>query len=196
MGSLNLFKTAEDYYCLGLWLADGYWWSSSIGLSSTNKIFLARFEKFLKKVCPTHPIKERFYKPMEGYKRRLIAKHVYVNSRPLTREFMEIKYIDELAVPLKFIPSYLAGRIDGDGHVDKKHRTGIRIVYGNKEDAVRDLCLLKKLNDNPASLYRYERANTWVLYFKKSFLNIIQPKIAKFAYKLNIYSPVETSVVL
>ncbi len=189
MGSLNLFKTAKDYYCLGLWLADGYWWSSSIGLSSTSNIFLARFRTFLKKVCPTHPIKERVYKPKEGYKRKLIAKHVYVNSRPLTRDFMEIKHKSKLAIPLKFIPAYLAGRIDGDGHVDRKHRTGIRIVYSNKEDAVRDLDLLKKLQDNPASLYQYEKANTWVLYFRKSFLNNIQPEIAKFAYKLRFIAP-------
>lgn len=184
MGSLSLFKTAEDYYCLGLWLADGYWWTSSVGLSSTNNVLIARFKTFLKKVCSTHPIKERVYKPSDRYKGRLIAKHIYVNSRSLKREFMEIKHKDKLAIPLKFMPSYLAGRIDGDGHVDKKHRTGIRIVYTDKKDAVRDLGLLKKLKDNPASLYHYIQANTWVLYFRKSFLKYIQPKIAKFAYKL------------
>ena len=84
----------------------------------------------------------------------------------------------------KFLPAYLAGRIDGDGHVDRKYRTGIRIVYSDRKDAVRDLNLLKKLNDNPASLYYYKKANTWVIYFRKKFLNEIQPKIAKFAFKL------------
>ena len=183
MGSLS-FKTAEDFYILGLWLADNYWRSSSVGLSSTNEFLLERFKLFLQKVCPTHPIKETIYIPKRGEKRKLIAKNIYVNSRSLTRDFMEYKYKNNLAIPIKFLPAYLAGRIDGDGHVDRKYRTGIRIVYSDRKDAVRDLNLLKKLNDNPASLYYYKKANTWVIYFRKKFLNEIQPKIAKFAFKL------------
>ena len=97
---------------------------------------------------------------------------------------MEYKHIKELLIPLRYLPAYFAGRIDGDGHVDRKYRTGIRIVYSDREDASRDLRLLKKLNNNPASLYFYKAANTWVLYFRKEFLRKIQPKIAKFALKL------------
>ncbi len=183
MGSLS-FKTNQDYYCLGLWLADNYWRSGSVGLSSTNPILLERFRQFLRKVCPTRPIKEYVYYPEEGKKRKLISRNIFVNCRPLTREFMEYKHIKELLIPLRYLPAYFAGRIDGDGHVDRKYRTGIRIVYSDREDASRDLRLLKKLNNNPASLYFYKAANTWVLYFRKEFLRKIQPKIAKFALKL------------
>lgn len=183
MGSLS-FKTNQDFYILGLWLADNYWRSGSVGLSSTNPLLLERFRQFLRKVCPTHPIKEVVYYPEEGKKRKLISKNVYVNCRPLTRDFMEYKHKKELSISKKFLPAYFAGRIDGDGHVDRKYRTGIRIVYSDREDASRDLRLLKLLNDNPASLYFYKGANTWVLYFRKEFLKKIQPKIAKFALKL------------
>lgn len=183
MGSLS-FKTNQDFYILGLWLADNYWRSGSVGLSSTSPILLERFSKFLKKVCPERPIKEYVYYPQEGTKRRHISRNIFVNSRPLTRAFMEYKHKKKLVIPQKSLPAYFAGRIDGDGHVDRKYRTGIRIVYSDREDASRDLRLLKLLNRNPASLYFYKGANTWVLYFRKEFLKKIQPKIAKFALKL------------
>ena len=71
------FRTSVDHYILGLWLADGYWRASSIGLTSI------------------------------------------------------------------FVPAYLAGRVDGDGHFDLKHRTGLRIAYGSGFDARRDWEILK-----------------------------------------------------
>lgn len=188
MGSLNL-KEAKDFYFLGLWLADCYWRSSSVGLSSTNNFLIRDFRSFLKKVCPTHPIKERIYKPEIGTKRKLVSRHVYVNSRSLTRDFMKYKHSKNLEIPLKFLPAYFAGRIDGDGHVDRKYRTGIRIAYSTKEDATRDLALLKSLNSRPASLYHYKQANTWVLYFRKNFLRKITPKMAKYALKLRFIAP-------
>lgn len=188
MGS-SVFKNDKDYYILGLWLADGYWWSSSVGISSTSKIILSRFEKFLRKVCPTHPIKEHIYKPGKGQKRRLVAKHLYVNCRPLTRYFMSWKSKEKLVIPVKFLPAYFAGRIDGDGHVDKKHRTGVRIVYGTKIDALRDFLLLEKLGEKPASLYEYKAAKTWVLYFRRNFLRKVTPKIAKYSFKFKNFAP-------
>lgn len=189
MGSLN-FKTARDFYILGLWLADGYWWSSSVGLSSTNEVLLDRFRYFLKDTFPALKIKERVYLPDGKSKRSLTAKHIYVNSRFLVKEFQGYKHKNRLEVPLKYLPAYFAGRIDGDGHVDLKHRTGIRIAYSSKEDAVRDLNLLKKFGqESPASLYRYAKANTWVLYFKKNFLRKVYLDIAQFAIKLEIFAP-------
>jgi len=183
VGSLS-FKSAEDFYILGLWLADNYWRSSSVGLSSTNEILLERFRLFLRRACPDHPIKEHVYLPRQGEKRKLIAKNIYVNSRSLTRDLMNFKSNKDLKIPLKFIPAYLAGRIDGDGHLDKKHRTGIRIVYSEKYDASRDLNLLKKLDENPVSLYYYRQANVWVIYFRKHFLRRIMPEITRFSIKL------------
>lgn len=184
MGSLSL-KNANDFYFVGLWLADGYWRSSSVGLSSTNEILLSKFKSFLKEKCPTHNLKERIYFPRNGEKRKLIAKHVYVNSRLFTRFLMKIKNDGQFTVSQKFIPAYFAGRIDGDGHVDKKYRTGIRIIYSTKFDATRDLKFLKKLEENPASLYFYKKANTWVLYFRKHFLDKIIPKMKKYSLKLS-----------
>lgn len=188
MGSKVLI-TVKDYYFLGLWLADGYWRSSSIGISSTNKIILSQFKKFLKKVCSTHPIKEHIYRPGKGQKRRLLAKHIYVNCRPLTRYFMNWKSKKKFTIPIKFLPAYFAGRIDGDGHVDRKYRTGVRIAYSDKKDAARDLCLLKLLGEKPASLYHYSKAGTWVLYFRKDFLRRIISKMAKFSFKLKTFAP-------
>ena len=98
MGSFR-FKTAKDFYFLGLWLADGYWWSSSVGLSSTNDLYIEDFRSFLKKLCPEHTIKERKYDPKDKkYKGRLVSKHIYVNSRPLTRFFMDWKKKTDLKI--------------------------------------------------------------------------------------------------
>jgi hypothetical protein len=62
-------------------------------------------------------------------------------------------------------------------------------VYGTKKDALRDLDLLKKIEENPASLYRYKSARTWVLYFKRNFLRDIAPKIAKYSFKFENFAP-------
>lgn len=188
MGS-KVLKNSKDYYFLGLWLADGYWRSSSIGLCSTNNTLILRFRKFLKRLAPSHEIKERIYEPGKGYKGRLIAKHIYVNSRQLTRFFMEIKHQPCFLFSKKFLPAYFAGRIDGDGHVDFKHRTGIRIAYSDEKDATRDLNLLKKLDKEPASLYYYSKARTWILYFRKNFLRKITPKMSRFSIKLKTFAP-------
>lgn len=183
MGSLSL-KTAEDFYILGLWPADNYWRSGSVGLSSTNESLIARFKLFLSRMCPNYPVKECIYIPHRGEKRKLVAKNVYVNSRAFAKLLMFYKHCKSLKIPLKFLPAYLAGRIDGDGHFDRKHRTGIRIVYSDKYDASRDMVLLKRLGKNPASLYYYKRANVWAIYFRKNFLKKIIPRIARFSLKL------------
>lgn len=183
MGS-RVLKSAKDYYFLGLWLADGYWRSSSIGLSSTNKTYLIEFEGFLKKIAPGYDIKERIYKPKKGEKRSLIAKHIYVNSRKLTRFFMSFKSKLSLDIPFGYLPAYFAGRIDGDGHFDRKYRTGIRISYSDEKDARRDLELLFRLNNRPASLYFYSTAKTWVIYFRKKFFNEFFPRLYKYSHKL------------
>lgn len=183
MGS-TIFQQDTDFYILGLWLADGYWSSSSVGLSSINPFLLDKFRKFFNRVSPDHPIKERLYKPKLGEKRKHTAVHLYINSRVLTREFIKWKQNIPLPIPSNFIPAYLAGRIDGDGHVDRKYRTGIRIAYSSKEDASRDLGMFNKLGENPASLYHYKAANTWVLYLRKKFLSQITPSLQKYCWKL------------
>ena len=180
VGSKFAFTSAEDFYILGLWLADGYWRSSSIGLTSVNPKLIDRFVKFLLRVKPEYQIKKRVYQPDEKSKRKQIAVQVYINNRALTRLFMSTKTGD-IHIPIKYKSAYLAGRIDGDGHIDTKHRSGIRIAYGSKEDALRDQLMFGKTNVN---LYQYTAARTYVLYLRKYYRDKILPKVRLYSIKL------------
>ncbi len=175
-----LGKNAEDYYILGLWLADGYWRASSVGLTSVNRQLIKRFQIFLLRIGFDR-IKTRTYFPREGTKRRQVAWQVYVNNRALTREFLSYKKHLPF-IPSTFIPAYLAGRIDGDGHIDKKHRPGaIRIAYGDFFDAKRDQDSFGVTN---VSLYQYTAARTYVLYLKKSYREKVVKQLFRFSIKL------------
>lgn len=180
VGSKFAFKSAEDFYILGLWLADGYWRSSSIGLTSVNLKLIDKFNKFLLRVKLEYPIKKRIYQPDGKSKRKQTAVQIYINNRILTRLFMSTK-TGELFIPLKYQLAYLAGRIDGDGHIDTKHRSGIRIAYSSKEDALRDQLMFGKAN---MSLYQYTAARTYVLYLKKQFRDKILLKLKLYSVKL------------
>lgn len=180
VGSKFSFNTAEDFYILGLWLADGYWRSSSIGLTSVNPTLISRFTKFLLRVAPSHPIKKRIYEVEEGNKRKQRAFQVYINSRPLTRLFMSYK-TGELNIHNYNLLAYLAGRLDGDGCIDTKHRSGIRIAYSSYDDAKRDQDMFGKTN---VSLYQYKAARTFVLYLKKRYRDKIMSEIKFYSSKL------------
>ncbi len=180
MGSKSFFNKAEDYYFLGLWLADGYWRSSSIGLTSVDYILINRFKLFLENKFPDKVIKKRIYLNDGISKRKQTAIQIYINSRSATRLFKSYK-TEEFNVPLSAIPAYLAGRIDGDGHVDSVHRSGIRIAYGSLFDATRDQLFFGTEN---VSLYHYTSAKTYVLYLKKHFRDKILNKLHLFSLKL------------
>ncbi|MBI4098192.1 MAG: hypothetical protein HY426_04105, partial [Candidatus Levybacteria bacterium] len=180
VGSKFAFRSAEDFYILGLWLADGYWRSSSIGLTSVNPKLIDRFNKFLLKVKSEYPIKKRIYQPNGKSKRKQTAIQVYINNRALTRLFMSTK-TGELSIPIEYRSAYLAGRIDGDGHIDTKHRSGIRIAYSSKDDALRDQLMFGKTN---MSLYQYIAAGTYVLYLKKQYRDRILSKLKLYSVKL------------
>lgn len=180
VGSKLFFKTANDFYIMGLWLADGYWRSSSIGLTSINECLINRFTSFLIKKASNSKIKKRIYEVDGISKRKNKAFQIYVNNRPLTRLFMALKQ-GRLNIPKRYLFAYLAGRIDGDGHVDKKHRSGIRIAYSNINDASRDRNLIGKDN---VSLYEYKTARTFVLYLKKNYRDEVLNKLKKFSIKL------------
>ncbi len=180
VGSKFFFNTAEDFYILGLWLADGYWRSSSIGLTSVNQKLIDRFTLFLNRVAPSYSVKQRIYHVTNDNKRKQKAYQIYINSRSLTRLFMSTK-TGALHVPIKFLPAYLAGRIDGDGHVDTKHRSGIRIAYSSNEDAKRDQIMFGMTN---VSLYHYWVAGTFVLYLKRIYRKRILKEISKYSVKL------------
>jgi len=62
VGSLSsLLVRPKDSYILGLWGADRYLRTSSIGLSNTNKILIKRFSEFLLSRLPTERLRLRVY---------------------------------------------------------------------------------------------------------------------------------------
>lgn len=177
----NFNHDSSASYMLGLWCADGYHRTSSIGLSNIDTDLINSFEKFLERLFGKERIKMRVY-PVEG-KRKHEAYHVYVNSRPLLREFRkarsEVSRFEEDDV----IGAYFAGRFDGDGSVAADLYRDCRIAYGNQKEAVTDLDLLKRLGFSQTRVYRYQKARTWVLYVSrnevKRFLETIKDKSIK-----------------
>lgn len=171
-------KTRDDAYIIGLWCADGYHRTSSIGISNTDTDLIEKFREFFLEFLPAERLKLRIYQP-DKFKRRTKAYHLYVNSRPLLRKFREIKdnirkYINE-----NLILPYIAGRFDGDGSVAKDFHRDCRIVYGNKKEAENDLEMMKTLNFQKMKIYQYKSAKTFCLYFSRfeteRFLSLIYP---------------------
>ena len=160
----NFLSNEKDAFILGLWCADCYWWSSSIGLSNTDKDLIGIFRKFLRKFF----VEERI---------KFNRNHIFVNSRPLLREFRNAENnLEKLDKP-KIINAYFAGRFDGDGSVDKNMRNDCRIVYSNKKEAEIDKFLLSKIGINNTKIYYYKSAKTFCLYISryeaKNFLDNI-----------------------
>lgn len=151
----NFSFVKEDAYILGLWCADSYWWSSSIGLSNTDKDLIQRFQKFLLKIFPRDRI-------------RFNRDHLFVNSRPLLREFSNARtQLEELMKRKEIIKAYFAGRFDGDGSIDKNLRSDCRIVYGNRKETELDQKLLTRIGINNTKIYYYKTAKTFVLYISR-----------------------------
>jgi len=166
----NFLSKTEDAYILGLWCADSYWWSSSVGLSNTDVDLIERFRKFLKRFFPESRIKSTQY-------------HLFVNSRPLLREFVAgKKNVGKLKQP-QIIRAYFAGRFDGDGSIDKNLRNDCRIVYSDREETKTDKILLRRIDINNVKIYHYKTANTFCLYVSrydvKKFLRNILPYSSK-----------------
>jgi len=162
----NFLSSEKDAFILGLWCADCYWWSSSIGLSNTDKDLIDKFRKFLRRFFAEDRIK---------YNRH----HIFVNSRPLLREFRNAENnLEKLEKP-EIINAYFAGRFDGDGSVDKNMRNDCRIVYSNKKEAEVDKNLLGKVGINNVKVYYYQFSKTYCLYVSryeaKKFLDNILP---------------------
>ena len=164
-------------YAIGLWCADGYHRTSSIGLSNTDPDLIHTFSEFLLGLFPQERLKIRIYEP-DAYKRRTRAYHVYVNCRPLLRKFMAYKNI-ELSLSRKFIPAYFAGRFDGDGSVATDFYRDCRIVYGSRREAERDFEFAKQIGFKNCKIYVYKKARTFCLYFSRMetnrFLSLIYP---------------------
>lgn len=162
--------SAEDAYILGLWCADGYWWSSSFGLSNTNNKLLSRFRNF-------------FLKHFKAERIKFNDNHLFVNSRPLLREFRSARD-NILSLKNKLVLSaYFAGRFDGDGSVSKDLRSDCRIVYSNEKEVKIDRVLIKRIGITKTRIYYYESAKTFCLYISrfqaKEFLDKILPYSVK-----------------
>ena len=173
---------AEAAYMVGLWCADGYHRTSSIGLSNVDALLAIRMADFLAHRFGRARVRLRVYVPQGverpvAYAKRIAdaivyrhvrkarhaSYHVYVNSRPFLRQMRQWRTeLDTL--PEWAILPYLAGRFDGDGSVAVDGRQDLRIVYGTREEATRDLILLQRVRTYETRVYRYARARTWVLY--------------------------------
>lgn len=183
VGSMNtdfcdLKLDKEAAYIIGLWCADGYHRTSSIGLSNTNLELIERFSKFLLEIFPEERLRLRIYNP-DNFKRRTKAYQVYVNCRPLLRRFKDFKNNPSISIDESLIPAYIAGRFDGDGSVARDFYKDCRIVYGNLKEAESDLKLMKLLGFQKMKIYNYRSAKTFCLYFSrletKKFLSLIYP---------------------
>lgn len=179
----NLPTSETDAYIIGLWCADGYHRTSSIGLSNVNTDLIKKFSEFLLRLFPQNRLKLRVYKP-DSYKRRQTAYHVYVNSRPLLRRFKIWKENPSLSITKKYILPYFGGRFDGDGSVAKDFYKDCRIVYGSLREAEQDFALLKQIGFKKAKIYQYKAAKTFCLYISRLETNRFLSGIYQYSMRL------------
>ncbi|MGH9338601.1 MAG: hypothetical protein ACRD1R_03190 [Acidobacteriota bacterium] len=186
----------EEAYALGLWCADGYWWSSSIGLTNTEPQLVTRFGYYLESMLGSDRIRMRIYL-VEGdppdprvlsitkrvmvkppYKMKKTAYQVYVNSRPLLRRFRELR--DAVAdISPQLVGAYFGGRVDGDGTLGVTPR----IAYATLHEANRDLALLAAAGMVGSVLF-YRKANEYCIYLHKGTLQQFLDLIAPYNWKL------------
>lgn len=167
----NFSTNEKDAYVLGLWCADGYWWSSSIGLSNVDMDLINLFRKFFLKNFPEERIKFN-------------RCHLFVNNRPLLREFLRAKENLQSLENKIAIRAYFAGRFDGDGSIDKNLRNDCRIVYSRESEAETDKFLLERIGINNTKVYYYKTAKTFCLYVSRFQAKEFLEKISKHSIKL------------
>jgi len=204
VGSINvnrLISESQGAYILGLFCADGYQRTSSIGISNSDKNLLEKFALFLLNDFPRERLKIRAYHPLGMRnpkisdnlskltqnivyyplsKARRISCHLYVNSRPLLRIFNSAREGIE-KINSKVIVPYIAGRFDGDGSVNKIKDRDFRIVYSNYNEAKIDQNLLKKIGIYKTSIYHYKHARTFCLYFWRQEIRTITKLLMPFS---------------
>ena len=204
-GFCNFFSNPSHAYVLGLWCADGYHRTSSIGLSNVNETLIEAFTKFLTRLFPISRLKLKIYlnqgitlripnlgitdiKEFYSAKAKQPAYHVYVNSRPLLAEFRSAKSLVKNFSSNDAAYAYLAGRFDGDGTVGKDMRRDLRISYTTQPEAAADKALLEKLGFERCKVYYYRTSVAYILYVSrleaKKFIENISP------YSLRLQNPV------
>ncbi len=200
-GSLRLWENLDiDPYIIGLWGADGYSRTSSIGLTSIYPKLIQRFRDFLLNFFPIQRLHLRVYLPrsLQTYNHSLLtsnvricsiqkakhpAYHIYVNCRPFVRAFLA--KVKEATLASEKIPAYFAGRFDGDGSIAKDGQKDCRIVYTTHNEALFDQTLIHQWNSSiQTSLYHYKSARTYVLYVRKSSVKQFIDAIRQYSSKL------------
>lgn len=192
VGSLsNLHQSSFGAYILGLWGADRYLRTSSIGLSNTNIALLKKSLEYLLTRFDKNRIRVRVYGSNEVYddfaefktsfckgsKNKKPAYHIYVNSRPFVREFMGALDNRHL-LDKNYLYPYFSGRFDGDGSISKNKKF-CRIVYGSLSELNKDRELLE--DDIETSTYEYKKAGTYCLYFSEKTLPKFLKEISKYS---------------
>jgi len=196
VGSVNidfcnlLRNDAETAYAIGLWCADGYHRTSSIGLSNTNKDLILKFSQFLLREFPRERLKMRLYYP-DNALRRTIAYHIYVNCRALLRKFRELKENPATFITKDLIWPYFAGRFDGDGSVAKDFYRDCRIVYSSEIEARKDLAFLETMGLQLCKVYHYKKARTFCLYISRLEVRKFLSEIYPYSVKLqkSVFAP-------
>lgn len=190
-----------DAYALGLWCADGYHRSSSIGLSNVDPVLIQRFGSYLSRSVGQDRLRLRIYAASEELadrdvlqltaarslcppvKMRRPAYHVYVNSRPLLRQFQRWRSVIA-GLDARLIGPYLAGRFDGDGSLGSGRVPGSRVCYSTEPDAARDRDLLARLGIQRVGLSHYRKAAEWCLYVHAPDDSAFRRLIAPYSSKL------------
>ncbi len=135
-----------------------------MGLSNTDENLINQFRKFFI---------QNFDKERIKYNRH----HIFVNSRPLLREFVSAKSNLENLKDKDILKAYFAGRFDGDGSISKDFRSDCRIVYSNRKEVEVDQKLIKIIGISKTKIYYYQSAKTFCLYISRfeaeNFINQI-----------------------
>ncbi|MBI2638120.1 hypothetical protein HYW83_00855 [Candidatus Peregrinibacteria bacterium] len=200
----NFFDSSKKSYILGLWCADGYHRTSSVGISTINLRIVNSFYNFFSTLFSKDRIKLKLYYPLvsstEGEsewlekvgkifrnfssKATALAHHLYVDSRPLLRSFRQARSMLEDMNNKEIIAAYFAGRFDGDGSLSSDGVSDCRIVYTTFEEAKLDKKLLEKLSILYSNIYLYKKAKTFCLYIYKSNAPNFISRIKKYSTKL------------
>lgn len=198
----NFRNNQHHAYFLGLWCADGYHRTSSIGLSNINEELILKFSNFLTELLNKDRLRLRVYhhnkielnsslpvsiekiSHLMSRKSKHTAYHIYVNCRRLLREFKKAKEETKEFENESIGWAYLAGRFDGDGSVDKNLRNDLRIVYSTFDDASKDYELIKFLGIKNVKIYRYRTSSTYCIYVYRIDSKLFLEKIYSYSSKL------------
>jgi len=198
-------RDATHAYAVGLWCADGYWWSSSIGIANVEPELVIRFADYLAKVLSRDRFRLRIYRVAGSRidprvtalterisfcspaKMKRIAYHFYVNSRPLLRSFLYLRnHLNEM--PDELLGAYFAGRFDGDGSFGETPR----IAYTTRGEALADEALLKRAGVSNMSVLHYASANEYCIYIHKTDWERFRELLKEHSWKEASLHPVET----